>query len=66
MPSKLVNKLLAFYGIEVSLLPLQEPTNHPYPEPVEFGSHPLILCVKGLFCYCPCICAHIFQVGCIL
>jgi len=66
MPSKLVNELLVFYGTQVSLLPPQDPTNRPCPEPVEFSSHPLILCVKGLSYYCPCICAHIFQVGCIL
>jgi hypothetical protein len=65
MPSKLVNTLLAFYGTQISLVPPQEPTNLPYPEPVEFSSHPLILCLKGLS-YCPCICAHILQVGCIL
>jgi hypothetical protein len=45
MPDKLVNKLLAFYGTQVSLLPTQEPTNCPHPEQVEFGSHPLILCL---------------------
>jgi hypothetical protein len=44
MPSKLVNKLLAFYGAQVTLLCSHDPTNRPYPEPVEFGSHPPILC----------------------
>ena len=46
MPSKLVNKFLASYGTHVSLVPPQEPTNRPYPEPVEFSSHLLILCLK--------------------
>jgi hypothetical protein len=67
VPDKLVNKLLVLYGTQVSLLCPQEPTNCPYPEPVELGSHSYPVALKFILLLsshlCPCPPSGLYPLG---